>query len=114
MVNVFGGIYIKSIFVSQYDRREYFAWIVATASINAGIIAITIRSLLPKKWRDKCLRYVMAMQVLNIIPVVLALRVWPGGLDGGAMAWCWFVAPPISVLGLSAIILFCLYLIPPG
>jgi hypothetical protein len=115
VANVSIGIFIDIVFVIDmgHDSREYFGWIIVTALINAGIVTITSLSLLIGKWRARFLRYAMAMQILNFIPVVLAINVWPGGNDGGGMCWGLFVAPPIFVLGLSAIFLFCLYLIPP-
>jgi hypothetical protein len=56
---------------------------------------------------------VASLQLLGMIPAVLAIGPWPNGDDGGKMGWIAVVVPLIAILAIAGVVYSVLVLLAP-
>ncbi len=78
--------------------------VVMTGAAAAVAVALSITGLVSRRRCGVCMATVAAVQMLGVIPAVLAPGAWPGGDDGGKIGWTGIVAPLMAISALVAAI----------
>jgi NADH:ubiquinone oxidoreductase subunit K len=94
-------------------NSQHVRLVVMTGAAAAEAIALSIAGLIFRRRCSVLMVTVAAVQMLGVVPAVLAPGVWPGGDDGPKIGWTGIVVPLMAILALVAAIA-CVHAIAGG